>query len=219
MTRRPLSSGMKPLLVEPDIFAVAQDVERRGIGRRTADAELLHLLDEARFAVAGRRLGEMLLGLDLAAFELIALGQNGESAVLADHIVGAFLIKLEEAVEADHRARGAQAVGHAVIAGDADLGGGALDLGARSLARQRALPHELVELEGLVIEIAGDLLRRLAEVGRPDGFVRFLRVLGLGLVLAWAMRARSSAHRAARPCASPRRWPRAQSARRRFAYR
>ena len=66
----------------------------------------------------------MLLRLDLAAFELIALGQNGEGSVLADHIVGAFLVELEEAVEADDRARGAQAVGDPVIAGDADLGRG-----------------------------------------------------------------------------------------------
>src|SRR5512147_1514266 len=118
----------------------------------------------------------MLLRLYSAGGEPIALGEHGKSAVLADHIVGAFLIELEEAVEADHRPRGAQAVRYAVIAGDGDLGGGALDLGARSLACQRALPDELVELERIVIEVAGDLLRGLREVRRPDGFVRFLRV-------------------------------------------
>src|SRR5262245_27010970 len=99
----------------------------------------------------------MLLRLYSAAFQLIALSKHGEGAVLADHIVGAFLIELEEAVEADHGARGAQAVRHAVIAGDADLGGGALDLGARSLACQRALPDELVELQRILIEVAVDL--------------------------------------------------------------
>src|SRR6185436_12612123 len=90
--------GMEPLLVEPDIFAVAQDIERRGIGRRTPDAELLHLLDEACFGVARGRLGEMLLRLDLAGIELIALSQDREGAIVADHIVGTFLIELEEAV-------------------------------------------------------------------------------------------------------------------------
>jgi len=122
--------GIEPLLVEPDIFPVAQNVERGGIGRGPADAELLHLLDQARFGIAGRRLGEMLLRLDLAAFELVALGQHGEGAILSDDIVGAFLIELEEAVEADHRARGAQSVGDAVLAGDLDLGRRAFDFGA-----------------------------------------------------------------------------------------
>ncbi len=42
--------GHEPLLVDPDIFAVAQHVEGRGIGGRPADAELLHLLDQGRFA-------------------------------------------------------------------------------------------------------------------------------------------------------------------------
>src|SRR4030067_1121819 len=32
--------------------------------------------------------------------------------------------------------------------------------------------------------MAGDLLGLLGEVGRPDGFMRLLRVLGLGLVFA-----------------------------------
>jgi hypothetical protein len=46
------------------------------------------------------------------------------------------------------------------------------------------LPDELVELGGVRIEIAGDLVGLFAEIGRPDGLMRFLRVLGLGLVFA-----------------------------------
>ena len=71
--------GVEPLLVDPHIFAVAQHVERRGIGRRPADAELLHLLDQRRLAVAGRRLGEMLLRLDLARVERVARGERGQA--------------------------------------------------------------------------------------------------------------------------------------------
>ena len=66
--------GIEPLLVEADIFAVAEHVQRRGIGGGAADAELLHLLDQGRFAIAGRRLGEVLLRLDLARIERFALG-------------------------------------------------------------------------------------------------------------------------------------------------
>ncbi len=58
----------QPLLVEPHIVAVAQDRERRGIGRRPADAELFHPLDERRLGEARRRLGEMLGRLDLASW-------------------------------------------------------------------------------------------------------------------------------------------------------
>ena len=46
--------------------------QRRGIGRRPADAELFHLLDQRRFGVARRRLGEVLRGLDRALGEILA---------------------------------------------------------------------------------------------------------------------------------------------------
>ena len=99
----------------------------------------------------------MLVGVDLAGTEAVAFGEDRQArAILALGVVGAFLIDLEEAVEADHLTRGAHAVGHAVLAVGLDLGGGALDLGARGLARQRPLPDELVELGGVGIEIAGD---------------------------------------------------------------
>ena len=40
--------GNEAVLVEPDIFAVLQRLQGRGIGRRPADAELLEPLDQAR---------------------------------------------------------------------------------------------------------------------------------------------------------------------------
>ena len=126
----------------------------------------------------------MLLRFDLARVERVALGERGKGAVLADRVVDPFLVNLEEAVEADHRACGPDTVRLAVLAGDVDLGGRALDLGARGLARQRPLPDQLVKLGGVRIEIAADGIRLLGEIGRPDGLMRFLRVLGLGLVFA-----------------------------------
>ena len=50
---------------EPDIGAVLQDLQDRCISRRTADAELFELLDEARLGVARRRLREVLVRRDL----------------------------------------------------------------------------------------------------------------------------------------------------------
>src|SRR5579875_2806462 len=65
--------GNEALFVEPHIFAILQHLDNRRVGRRPADAQLFELLDETRFGVAGRRLGEMLLTLDLAAIQGVAL--------------------------------------------------------------------------------------------------------------------------------------------------
>src|SRR5262249_57963583 len=102
----------------------------------------------------------------------------------ADTVVVPSLRELEEPIKADHRAGGAKTIGHAVPAGNVDLRSGALNFGARGLACQSPLPDELVEPGRVVIEVARDALRGLGEVRGPDGFVRFLRVLGFRLVLA-----------------------------------
>jgi hypothetical protein len=125
----------------------------------------------------------MLLRLDLAGSSP-SPWQGREGAVVAHGVVHPLLVDLEEAVEADDRAGGPDAVRFAVLARDVDVGGGAFDLGARCLARQRSLPDQLVEFGGVRIEVAGDLLGILGEVGRSDGFMRLLRVFGLGLVFA-----------------------------------
>ena len=48
--------GDEPLLFDPDVVAIDEHGHRRGIGRRAADAELFHPLDERRFGKARRRL-------------------------------------------------------------------------------------------------------------------------------------------------------------------
>ena len=64
--------GIEAVLLDPDIVAVLQRLQRRGVGRGPADAELLHPLDQARLGITRRRLGEMLLGLDLLLRRRIA---------------------------------------------------------------------------------------------------------------------------------------------------
>ena len=63
-------------LLEPDISAVLQHLQDRCISRRTADTELLELLDEARLGVARRRLCEVLLRRDCAAREPLGLAHR-----------------------------------------------------------------------------------------------------------------------------------------------
>ena len=119
--------GDQPLLVDADVVAVLQHGERRGIGGGPADAELLHALDQRRLGVARRRLGEMLLGLDAAVLQRVALRPAAAGGGCRPPrpprpcrsraaVVAAFLVELEEAVELHDRAGGAQAVGLAVAA-------------------------------------------------------------------------------------------------------
>jgi hypothetical protein len=69
-----------------------------------------------------------------------------------------------------------------------NVGGRAFELGRFHLACDRAQPNELVEFGLVGIEEAFGLARPAGEIGRADGFVRFLRVLGLGLVAARRLR-------------------------------
>jgi hypothetical protein len=71
----PALLGNEAVLLEADIAAVLQRLEGRRVGRRPADAQLLHLLDQARFGVTRRRLGEMLLGDDLLLRRHVAFAQ------------------------------------------------------------------------------------------------------------------------------------------------
>ncbi len=110
--------GDQPLLVDLDVVALLQHGERGGVGGGAADAQLLHALDERGFRVARRRLGEVLLGLDAAIGDAVALGQRRQAAAvvvlrmvllaLFDHahaVVAALLVDLEEALEQHDGAR------------------------------------------------------------------------------------------------------------------
>ena len=93
------------------------------------------------------------------------------------------MIERQEAVELDHLAGGAQ-VEHAAADLGGDVDGGALELGRLHLARDRAVPDQLVELGLVGLDGARHLARAARRVGRADGFVRLLRVLRLGLIAA-----------------------------------
>ena len=153
--------GDEALAVDAHVAAILEHGERRGVGRRPPDAELFHLLDQRRFRIARRRLGEVLLGLDAAIPEVLALAQRRQATALLVLLVAAFLVELEEAIEQDDGAGRAQAVGLAVAALDLDLGGRLLEFGRCHLARDRALPDQLVELRLVLLKMARDVFRAM----------------------------------------------------------
>ena len=178
--------GEEAVLVHADVFAVAQGRQDRGVGRRAADAQLFQLLDQGGFREARRRLGEMLVGADRLDLGLGAFLQRGQAAAFILVVLGAFLLFVaaffiggDEAVEDHDLAGGAQA---RLTVGRLDLYRGAVQTRRFHLRGDHPLPDQLIQTLQIAIEPQG--VGAAQDVGRTDGFVRFLRVLGLGLVVA-----------------------------------
>ena len=181
--------AMQALFLEPHIAAVFQHLEDRGIGRGPADAEFFHALDEGSFREARRRLGEVLRDGEILALQRFALAHRGQAAavLVVAVVVAAFLIERKEAVELDDLAGGAK-LEHARACLGRDIDGGALEFGGFHLACDGADPDQFIEPGLFGIEPAAHVGRPPRQVGRADGFVGFLRVLGLGLILARRIR-------------------------------
>ena len=126
---------------------------------------------------------------EILALQRFALAHGGQAAavLVVAVVVAAFLIEREEAVEFDHLAGGAQ-FQHARARLGGDIDGGAFQFGQFHLAGDGADPDQFVEPGLIGIEAAAHLGGAARQIGRADGFVRFLRVLGLGLVLARRVR-------------------------------
>ena len=126
---------------------------------------------------------------EVLALQRFAFAHGGEAAavLVVAVVVAAFLIEREEAVELDDLAGGAQ-FQHAGAGLGGDIDGGAFQFGRFHLARDGADPDQFIEPGLIGIEAAAHLGRPARQIGRTDGFVRFLRVLGLGLVLARRVR-------------------------------
>ena len=102
-------------------------------------------------------------------------------------VVAAFLIQRQKAVELDHLAGGAQ-FQHARSGFRRDIDGGALQFGGFHLAGDGADPDQLIEPRLIGIQPPAHVGGAARQVGRADGFMRFLRVLRLGLILARRVR-------------------------------
>ena len=103
-------------------------------------------------------------------------------AVFAPGVVPALLIDAQETVEGDRRAGGRAVAVRPSSEAISTLT--PVDLGACHLARERALPDELVEPRLVLVERACERARLAGEIGGSDRLVRLLRVLGLGAVAA-----------------------------------
>jgi len=93
--------AMQAFLLEPDVAAVLQHLQDRGIGRGPADAELFHAFHQRGFGKTRRRFGKMLGDRQILALERFALAHGGEAAriLVVAVVVAAFLIERQEAVE------------------------------------------------------------------------------------------------------------------------
>ena len=175
--------------------AVLDGVDDRGVGRRTADTQLLHRLDQRGLRVARRRLGLVTLRRDLGGVQRIAHGQHRQRllGVVGDITAvggtGGLHVGLEEAGEGDRAAGGLEIHGLATrrLTGDRHLHRGAL--GVRHLGRHGALPDQLVELELLGVQLGRQRARGLEGLtGGADRLVGLLRVLHLAGVLPRGVR-------------------------------
>ena len=176
--------------VEDHVLAVEQHLDDAGVGRGAADAVFLERLDQRSFRIARRRLGEMLVGRHAEQRHRLADLHFRQLAafvfVLGGLRITAFLVHREE-TRVDHRgaARAEHRI-HARIEVDAD----GVERRVLHLARDRALPDQLVKLALLVVEIRRDVARAVQRGGRTDRLVRFLRVLGLVAVEVRRLRQR-----------------------------
>ena len=180
-------------------------------------------LHQARFREAGRRFGHVLVRGDACDGHRLAHGDRRQPAlvvrivaVVAPGVVPALLIDAEEAVEGDGLASGAEP-GSTVVGGD--IHAHPVDFGARHLARERALPDQLVEPRLILLEHGRERLRGTGEIGGADRLVGFLRVLRLGAVAAGRLRHVGTSRSAGRSRPAPGAAPAPQSARRRSACR
>ena len=127
----------------------------------------------------------MLGDREFLPLQRLALAHGGEAAriLVVAVVVLAFLVERQETVEFYHLAGGAQ-FQHARAGLGRDVDGGALHFRRFHLAGDGAGPDQFIE-PGLVgIEAAAHLGRPSRQIGGTNGFVRFLGVLGLGLVQA-----------------------------------
>ena len=173
---------MEPAFLDPDVAAVDDRRDRRGVRRRPADAVLLERLDQRRLGEARRRLGEVLGRGDLVDAwscrpRRARAGVPVSSSSSARVVVAALGVDPGEAVEQHLRRRGAQLVG---AVGQLDRR--RLELLGRHLRGERALPDEPVEAQLLGLERPGERVRVAPEAGRADRLVGLLGALRLGLV-------------------------------------
>ena len=177
-----------------DVPAVPDRLDGRRVGGGTADAELLHGLDQRGLRVAARGLGLVAVGGGLGQRRGITLGDVRQGLLrvvlfrVVTPLVAALLVGQAEARRGDDCARGR---GHHVVALAVDLDAGEhadrrrVAEGVGHLRGDRALPDQVVQGQLLLREGARHLAGCTEVVaGRADRLVRLLRALRRGAVQA-----------------------------------
>ena len=179
-------------LLALDVAAVLDRRERRRVGARPADAFLLHLLHQRGLRVPWWRLGEVLVGEQLAQGHSVRLGQLRQrvrAELLFRVVIAGFRVNLAEAGELQLCVRRPQQVRLSVRGrGGVDLDRRHVELRVCHLARDEALPDQRVKARLIRGQQAAHLVRAAPGGRRADSFVRFLRALHLARERPWLLR-------------------------------
>ncbi len=166
-----------------DVLAILDRRDDARVRGRTPDAELLHLLHEARLRVARRRFRRVTRGLGFRNLRRVTLRERRQHGFVLGALrvlchVLTFDVRTQEAVE-QHGASARNELDFAsVLRRDVERGRDALHARIDHLARDRALPDEFVQARLIAADLALDIFRRAEHLaGRADGLVRLLRVL------------------------------------------
>ena len=186
--------GHQVLAAVRHVPAVPDRLDGGRVGGGTADAELLHGLDQRGLRVAARGLGLVAVGGGLGQGRGIALGDVGQGLLrvvlfrVVTALVATLLVGQAEARGGDNRARGR---GQHVVARAVDLNAGEhanrrrVAEGVGHLRGDRALPDQVVQGQLLLRQGTSHLARRAEMIaGGTDRLVRLLRTLRRGAVQA-----------------------------------
>ena len=186
--------GHQVLAAVRHVPAVPDRLDGGRVGGGTADAELLHGLDQRGLRVAARGLGLVAVGGGLGQGRGIALGDVGQGLLrvvlfrVVTALVATLLVGQAEARGGDNRARGR---GQHVVARAVDLNASEhanrrrVAEGVGHLRGDRALPDQVVQGQLLLRQGTGHLARRAEVVaGGADRLVRLLRALRRSAVQA-----------------------------------
>ena len=167
------------LLLDPNIVAIDEGRHGRGIGRWASDTQFFQAFDQARFSVARRRRGKVLLGFRFEQIGVFALAQFRQArfgVLVLVVIIAPFGIEFDETIKDQNLTRCTQ---HGRLVFIVQIDGRAFKLCRFHLRGNGAAPDQRVELTQVAIGLFV-IVGSQAEIGRPDRFVGFLRVLLLG---------------------------------------
>ena len=165
--------GHQSVAAGDHVAAVLDGLDNRGVRRRSPNAEVFHLFNEAGFVVARRRVGGVAIGGDLHRGQDVALAQLRQVRLVVLGVgVGA-----QPARERDRAAGSGELdlLPRSSLTRHRDLHRGAA--GVLHLGGDGALPDQLVELELLGVERVGQLAGRGKALA--CGANRLVRLLGV----------------------------------------